>query len=73
MPKDKMAVLGLVSNHGEVETADYLKRRLEEASSFVSLDQVGICPRCGFGSADEQKQWGKLSRITEVARDVWGE
>jgi len=73
IPKGKMAVLGLVSNHGDVETREYLLRRLEEASQFVPMEQIGICPRCGFGSADEEKQWGKLRRITEVAREVWGD
>src|SRR5438034_4781808 len=35
MPEDKVTVLGLVSNHGEVETSDYLKQRLEEASKYM--------------------------------------
>jgi methionine synthase II (cobalamin-independent) len=73
IPTGRMAVLGLVSNHGDVETADYLKSRIEEASRFVPVEQIAICPRCGFGSADEEKQWGKLGVITEVAREVWGE
>jgi 5-methyltetrahydropteroyltriglutamate--homocysteine methyltransferase len=72
MPPGKMAVLGLVSNHGEVETPDYLKRRLDEASQFVSLDQVAICPRCGFGSSPEEDMWGKLRVIQQVAGEVWG-
>lgn len=72
IPKGRVAVLGLVSNHGDVESADYLKRRLEEASKCVPLEQAGICPRCGFGSADEDVMWGKLKVINEVARDVWG-
>ncbi len=73
IPAGKMAVLGLVSNHGDVETKDYLRQRLEEASKYISLDQVAICPRCGFGSANESDQWGKLKVITDVVRDVWGE
>ena len=72
MPPGKMAVLGLVSNHGEVETEEYLKRRLDEASQFVPLDQVAICPRCGFGSSPEETQWDKLTVIQQVADDVWG-
>lgn len=72
IPPGKIAVLGLVSNHGEVETPDYLKRRLDEASHFVPLDQVAICPRCGFGSSPEENMWGKLSVIQQVANDVWG-
>lgn len=73
IPAGKMAVLGLVSNHGDVETKDYLRQRLEEASKYISLDQVAICPRCGFGSANESDQWGKLKVITDVVRNVWGE
>jgi 5-methyltetrahydropteroyltriglutamate--homocysteine methyltransferase len=71
-PKDRVAVLGLISNHGEVETAEYLRRRLEEASRYVSLDQVALCPRCAFGSADEAVQWGKFAVMQEAAGEVWG-
>jgi len=71
--KGKMAVLGLVSNHGEVESREYLLQRIEEASEFLPTQQIGICPRCGFGSANEEIQWAKLRRITEVAREVWGD
>ena len=73
MPKGKMAVLGLVSNHGEVESTDYLKERLEEAQKFLPLDQIAICPRCGFSSSpNEDVQWGKLRVIQDVASEVWG-
>ena len=72
MPKGKTAVLGLVSNHGEVETADYLKRRLDEASRYMALDQAAICPRCGLSGVDEETQWAKLRVLQEVANDVWG-
>jgi 5-methyltetrahydropteroyltriglutamate--homocysteine methyltransferase len=71
-PKDKVAVLGLLSNHGDVETPDYLHRRLEAASGFIDLEQVALCPRCGFGAADEETQWGKLAVMQQVAGEVWG-
>lgn len=71
-PKDKVAVLGLISNHGEPETADYLKARLEEAGRYISLEQISIAPRCGFGSADEATQWAKFRVMQAVARDTWG-
>lgn len=71
-PKDKIAVLGLLSNHGEIEAPEYLHRRLEEASRFIDLDQVALCPRCGFGSADEETQWGKFAVMQQVAGEVWG-
>jgi 5-methyltetrahydropteroyltriglutamate--homocysteine methyltransferase len=72
MPAGKMAVLGLVSNHGDVETKDYLKRRLEQASAYMNLDRVALCPRCGFsGAQDEETVWRKLALIREVADEVW--
>jgi 5-methyltetrahydropteroyltriglutamate--homocysteine methyltransferase len=72
MPPDKVAVLGLVSNHGEVESAEYLKQRLDEATQHLPLDQLAVCPRCGFGSAQsEDQQWAKLRVIQEVAAKVW--
>jgi 5-methyltetrahydropteroyltriglutamate--homocysteine methyltransferase len=73
IPKEKTAVLGLVSNNGqEVESADYLRRRLEEASHFLPLDQIALCPRCGMRSLEEDVQWAKLEVIQEVADAVWG-
>ncbi|HEU0073293.1 MAG TPA: cobalamin-independent methionine synthase II family protein [Dehalococcoidia bacterium] len=71
-PRHKVAVLGLLSNHGDVETPEYLHRRLEEASRFIDLDRVALCPRCGFGSADEETQWGKFAVMQQVASEVWG-
>ena len=72
MPSDKLAVLGLVSNHGEVESPAYLKARLAEASRILPLEQLGLCPRCGMGSApNEEPQWAKLRVIQEVAQEVW--
>jgi 5-methyltetrahydropteroyltriglutamate--homocysteine methyltransferase len=79
VPKGKVVVLGLVSTKvAELETADVLKRRIEEASKFISLDQLAISPQCGFASdvvgnlisADDQRR--KLERVVEVARQVWG-
>ena len=72
MPPTKLAVLGLVSNHGEVETPNYLKERLAEASRVLPLEQLGLCPRCGLSSSpDEARQWGKLQVIQHVAEEVW--
>lgn len=72
IPRDRTAVLGLVSNNGkEVESADYVKRRLEEASHFLPLDQLALCPRCGMRSLTEDVQWAKLEVIQAVANEVW--
>jgi len=73
LPPDKMAVLGLLSNHGpEIETADYLKERLDEASRFQPIDNIALCPRCGMRGAGESVQWAKFEIMHEVARGVWG-
>jgi 5-methyltetrahydropteroyltriglutamate--homocysteine methyltransferase len=79
VPKNKVVALGLVtSKTGTLESADYLKRRLEEASKVLDLNQLCLSPQCGFASTEEgnvlthDEQWAKLSRIVHVAHDVWG-
>jgi 5-methyltetrahydropteroyltriglutamate--homocysteine methyltransferase len=79
LPKGKMAVLGLVSTKTpKLETADELKRRLEEASRFAPMEQLALSPQCGFASSikgnplGEAEQRAKLARIVEVADKVWG-
>jgi 5-methyltetrahydropteroyltriglutamate--homocysteine methyltransferase len=79
VPKGKIVVLGLVSTKvPEIEKVDDLKRRIDEASKFISLDQLAISPQCGFASdavgnlisEDDQKR--KLEVVVETARQVWG-
>ena len=79
LPKGKIVVLGLVSTKVPApESVDALKRRLDEASKYVALDQLAISPQCGFASdvvgnlisEDEQKR--KLEIVVETARQVWG-
>jgi methionine synthase II (cobalamin-independent) len=79
LPKGKKLILGLVtSKSGALEKADDLKRRIDEASKFVPLDQLGISPQCGFSSTvlgnklTIDDQVAKLKLVVEVARDVWG-
>jgi 5-methyltetrahydropteroyltriglutamate--homocysteine methyltransferase len=80
LPKgDKHVVLGLVTTkRGELESADLLKRRIEEASRYAPLEQLCLSPQCGFSSTvegntlTEDEQWAKLALIVDVARDVWG-
>ncbi|MBT3810990.1 MAG: 5-methyltetrahydropteroyltriglutamate--homocysteine S-methyltransferase, partial [Rhodospirillaceae bacterium] len=41
VPKGKRVVLGIVGSHKpELETADYVKSRIEEATQYISLDQL---------------------------------
>jgi 5-methyltetrahydropteroyltriglutamate--homocysteine methyltransferase len=78
VPAGKMVVLGLVTTKsGKLEDADTLKRRIDEASRFVPLDQLCLSPQCGFSSTVEgnvltaDEQAAKLSLIVDVAADVW--
>jgi 5-methyltetrahydropteroyltriglutamate--homocysteine methyltransferase len=79
VPKGRVVVLGLVSTKvPELETVEALKRRIDEASRYIALDQLAISPQCGFASdvvgnllsADDQKR--KLEVVVETARQVWG-
>lgn len=79
VPPDKFVVLGLVTTkRGELEDADGLKRRIEEASRFVPLEQLCLSPQCGFSSTVEgnsltvEQEMAKLRLIVEVADAVWG-
>jgi 5-methyltetrahydropteroyltriglutamate--homocysteine methyltransferase len=79
VPKDKVVVLGLVtSKKRALESKDGLKRRLDEASKYISLDQVCLSPQCGFSSTVDgnaltaEDQAAKLRLVVETAREVWG-
>ena len=72
-------VLGLVtSKSGTLETKDAIKRRLDEATKFASLDQLCLSPQCGFASTEEgnilteEQQWAKMREVVELADEVWG-
>jgi 5-methyltetrahydropteroyltriglutamate--homocysteine methyltransferase len=79
LPKgSKIVVLGLVtSKSGTLEKKDDLKRRIEEAAKFASVDQFCLSPQCGFASTEEgnilseQEQWAKLRMIVELSNEVW--
>ncbi len=79
VPKGKTVVLGLVTTkRGELESKDELKRRIEEATQYVDLDQLCLSPQCGFSSTVEgnalsrEQQADKLRLIVETAQEVWG-
>jgi len=80
VPKGKVVVLGIVSTKvAEVESADDVKRRIDEATKYLPLEQLALSPQCGFsGGVDagmervgEDRQWRKLELIQRVAADVW--
>ena len=79
VPKGKMVVLGLMTTkRGELESKDLLKRRIEEASHFVPIEQLCLSPQCGFSSTFEgntlsyDQEVAKLELLVETAAEVWG-
>src|SRR3954447_2713002 len=79
VPPGKQVVLGLVTTkRGELESKDTLKRRIEEASKYVPIEQLCLSPQCGFSSTVEgnaltyEQEVAKLRLIVETAAEVWG-
>jgi 5-methyltetrahydropteroyltriglutamate--homocysteine methyltransferase len=78
VPKNKIVVLGLITTkHGELETADELVRRVDEAARYLPVEQLALSPQCGFASSGrgnpltEEEQWRKLELASAVAETVW--
>ncbi|MDH3444816.1 MAG: methionine synthase [Deltaproteobacteria bacterium] len=79
VPKNKIVVLGLVTTKvPALESADVVKRRIDEAARYLPLEQLALSPQCGFASSivgnllTEEDQWRKLELVNRVAADVWG-
>src|SRR5215475_881477 len=80
LPKgNKIVVLGLVtSKSGRLEPRADIKKRIEEATKHVVLEQLCLSPQCGFASTEEgnvlaeDEEWAKLCMIVELADKVWG-
>ncbi len=77
--KGKQILLGIVSTKDpKLEARNDLKRRIEAASKSVDIEQLGICPQCGFSTnvfgteftVDDEKR--KLELMVNVAHEVWG-
>lgn len=79
IPQDKFVVLGLITSKSpELEDADDLLRRIEEAGVYFPIERMGLSPQCGFASTlpgnplDENAQWEKLALAVRVAERLWG-
>jgi 5-methyltetrahydropteroyltriglutamate--homocysteine methyltransferase len=79
VPQGKRVVLGIVSSKlGTLEKKDDLKRRIDEATRFVPLEQLALSPQCGFSSTvhgndiAREAQAAKLRLVVETAKEVWG-
>jgi len=72
-------VLGLfTSKSGKLEDKELIKKRVEEATKYVPLEQLCISPQCGFASTHhgniltEEEQWEKLKFIVDISKEIWG-
>ena len=76
---DQVVVLGLVTTkRSDLESADELKKRIDEASRHVPLERLALSTQCGFASnavgndITWDAQRAKLELVVGVATDVWG-
>lgn len=79
IPDGQNVVLGLVtSKKGDLESADDLKRRIDEAAQYVPMENLALSPQCGFASLDignlitVEDQMTKLGLVVKTAEEVWG-
>src|SRR5204862_649883 len=75
----KRVVLGLVTTkRPALEAKDELKRRIDEAARYVTLEQLCLSPQCGFSSTVDgnaltmEEEKAKLRLVVQTAREVWG-
>ena len=78
VPEGRTVVLGLITTKTpELEDKNEVKRRIDEASRYVPLENLCLSPQCGFSSTrhgnaiteDDQKR--KLALVVETADEVW--
>ena len=80
LPKgNKRVVLGLITSKiGRLEPRDEVRKRVDEATKYVALDQLCLSPQCGFASTEEgnvlaeEEQWAKLALVIDLAKEIWG-
>jgi 5-methyltetrahydropteroyltriglutamate--homocysteine methyltransferase len=79
VPKNKMISLGILNTRDpRVETPDEIKYRVDAVAKYVPLENLTICPNCGFSGAavdtwvTEDIQKRKLAVLVETADQIWG-
>ena len=69
----------ITTKKGKLETVEFLEEKFEEASKYVSINQLGVAPQCGFSSTEEgniisfDDQKRKLELVIETSNKVWNE
>ncbi|KAA9160247.1 hypothetical protein FPZ12_018035 [Amycolatopsis acidicola] len=74
VPDDARVVLGVMSAQTpEPESVDSLARRVDEAATFVPMENLAISPHCGFARSpmtwDDQRR--KLDRLVAAAERIF--
>ena len=79
VPDDKVVVLGLVTTKtSNVESAQEITARLEQASNRIGTERLAISPQCGFATSvagnaiTPAAQRAKLALLVQVAQDELG-
>lgn len=79
LPKGKIVILGLISSKfPQLENQNDIKRRIDQAAKYASIDQLALSPQCGFSSTVHgnnvtlSDQKAKLQLTVEIAQSVWG-
>lgn len=84
VPRGKTVVLGLITTKepkpgtARLESADEVRRRIDEAARYIPLENLALSPQCGFASVaagnliSMDDQWRKLELVADTARKVWG-
>ncbi len=79
VPKGKVVALGLVSTKTpKLENPDDIRRRVDEAATYVPIENLALTGQCGFASVavgneltwDDQRR--KLDLIVATAHRIWG-
>jgi 5-methyltetrahydropteroyltriglutamate--homocysteine methyltransferase len=79
LPKDRVAVLGILSTKVmALEPEDDVRRRIDAAARYVDLERLCLSPQCGFSSSaltarsTDAEQEKKLAHMVAIAEKVWG-
>lgn len=79
VPRGESGVLGLITTkQPQLESQDVLRRRIDEASRHIRLENLAISTQRGFApvaagnllSLDDQ--WRKLELVVDTTRKAWG-
>ena len=78
-PQDKTYALGILNiRDPHLETRDAILRKIDAAAKFVPLENLALCPNCGFSGAaaggwlSEDDQRRKLDLLVGTAAEALG-